>query len=269
MRPAVVAFRLLQPRLRTTYEHRPRAPTLASRRGPQSPSRSGSRGDSSLARDEADVPRATNPAVAPPTPLSPVKAWRLRSCLLHPPRRRLATPPTGGPGFVGRETERRTRAPWWGARRSPPQLLPCTHRHRLARRRVWRHPHVRNGTGRDPRSVAPPRRGAPSGGPGCIPPPAARPVREDHSTRPCRVGLPSRRPYGRGIAKRCVHRSRWGRRASALHALAGESERLCYQPQPPRPTERSGHGSSVGQTAMRFPSRGVESTAAPLTVSTV
>ena len=47
-------------------------------------------------------------------------------------------------------------------------------RHRLVQRGDWRLPRVRIGTDRDPRSAAPPRRGAPSRRPGCIPPPAAR-----------------------------------------------------------------------------------------------
>lgn len=96
------------------------------------------------------------------------------------------------------------------------------------------------------------------------------PVRVDRSTRPCEVGLPSRRPYGRDIAKRCRHRSRCGRRASAFHALAGESKRLCFRPEPPRPDERSDPGGSVGRTAEKVSLFvGAGSTAAPLTVSTV
>ena len=85
-----------------------------------------------------------------------------------------------------------------------------------------------------------------------------------------RVGLPSRRPYGRDIAKRRDHRSRWGRRASAVYALAGESEHLFYRSEPPRPDERSDPDGSVGRTSEKVSLVfGAGSTAAPLTVSTV
>lgn len=71
-------------------------------------------------------------------------------------------------------------------------------------------PRVRIGTDRDPRSAAPPRRGAPSRGPGCISPSASgQPTLGLLRARDDRTGLPSRRPYGRGIAKRSTHRSRW------------------------------------------------------------
>jgi hypothetical protein len=79
MRPAVVAYRLLQPLLLTTYEHdRERRPSH--RDGDRNPLRVLVHVVTrSLARNEADVPRATNPADPSATPLSPVKAWRLRS----------------------------------------------------------------------------------------------------------------------------------------------------------------------------------------------
>jgi len=85
-----------------------------------------------------------------------------------------------------------------------------------------------------------------------------------------RVGLPSRRPYGRDIAKRRDHRSRWGKRASALYALAGEHERLLGPTEPPRPDERSDSLGSVGRIKEEVSLFvGAGPTAAPLTVSTV
>jgi len=148
---------------------------------------------------------------------------------LHPPRRRLATRPTDGPGFVGRETERRTRAPWWGARRSPPQLLPCTRSSPVGP--AWgleTSPRPNRNRSR-PSLSGPPAKRSPVTKTRVHSTVSSPPVRVDCSTRPCWVGLPSRRPYGRDIAKRRDHRSRWGQRASAVYALAGENEHLFDQ----------------------------------------
>jgi hypothetical protein len=106
MGPAVVAYQLLQPVKTATYEHNLRALILAARRGPQPSSRFVPRGDSPLARDEADGPRATCSGEVTPDPLSPRKGLGVPDYEPHhPPRRRLATPSTDGPGSVGRKTE--------------------------------------------------------------------------------------------------------------------------------------------------------------------
>lgn len=80
MRPTVIAYRLLQPvkerRTSTTsgFDLRSvtRAATLFTFCG---------RGDSPLARDEADGPRTTCSGGATPSPLFPVRAWRTRYVL--------------------------------------------------------------------------------------------------------------------------------------------------------------------------------------------
>jgi hypothetical protein len=78
MRPAVVACRLLQPLLLATYEH-DRELRPSQHDGDRNPLRGWAHVVTrSFARNEADVPRATNPASPPAAPLSPVKAWRLR-----------------------------------------------------------------------------------------------------------------------------------------------------------------------------------------------
>jgi hypothetical protein len=77
MRPTVIAYRLLQPvkerRTSTTsgFDLRSvtRAATLFTFCG---------RGDSPLARDEADGPRTTCSGEITPSPLFPVRAWRTR-----------------------------------------------------------------------------------------------------------------------------------------------------------------------------------------------
>jgi len=74
----VVACRLLQPNYLTTYEH---TPELRPSHLDDDRNRLRvlfRRGDLPLARDKADVPRATQSAEAPSNPLSPVKAWRIR-----------------------------------------------------------------------------------------------------------------------------------------------------------------------------------------------
>jgi hypothetical protein len=106
MGPAVVAYQLLQPVKERRTSTTDRASVLAARRGPQPSSRFVPRGDSPLARDEADGPRATCSGEVTPSPLSPRKGLGAPDYELHhPPRRRLATPSTDGPGSVGRETE--------------------------------------------------------------------------------------------------------------------------------------------------------------------
>jgi len=77
MRPTVIAYRLLQPvkerrtstRTSSGLRSATRAATLFAFCG---------RGDSPLARDEADGPRTTCFGQATPSPLFPVKAWRTR-----------------------------------------------------------------------------------------------------------------------------------------------------------------------------------------------
>jgi hypothetical protein len=106
MGPAVVAYRLQQPVKERRTSTTDRAFVLAARRGPQPSSRFVPRGDSPLARDEADGPRATCSGEVTPDPLSPRKGLGVPDYEPHhPPRRRLATPSTDGPGSVGRKTE--------------------------------------------------------------------------------------------------------------------------------------------------------------------
>jgi len=181
MRPTVIAYRLLQPvkerRTSTTsgFDLRSvtRAATLFTFCG---------RGDSPLARDEADGPRTTCSGGTTPSPLFPVRAWRTRYELrYHPPRRRLATPATGGPGSVGRGTERRTRAPWM-LREFPSSaslVHPIVTGALSARPGEPSRPNA--ATDRDPRIAALPRRRTTDWGPGCFPLPTIRRVHIDRS----------------------------------------------------------------------------------------
>jgi hypothetical protein len=215
-----------------------RAFVLAARRGPQPSSRFVRRGDSPLARDEADGPRATCSGEVTPDSLSPRKGLGEpdMSPTIHLDdalRRRL---PVALAAWAGRPSE--GLAPLGGLREFPssaPPVHPFVIDAPSAGSGVS--PRPKAATDRDPRSAAPPRRRATSGGPGCFPPPTVRPVRIDHSMRPASDRSPLTPLLRKEHCEAPRHRSRWKRRASAFDALAGENERLCVQPGPPNPDE--------------------------------
>lgn len=210
MRPTVIAYRLLQPvkerRTSTTsgFDLRSvtRAATLFTFCG---------RGDSPLARDEADGPRTTCSGGATPSSLFPVRALRARYVLrtIHLDdalRRRL---PVALAAWAEGPSEGSARLRMMRECPSSATLVHPSSSVRSARGLEC--PHVR---------WLPP-----------IETPVTPPFREEErlfgdqgafhrqqsavctSIARCdreRIGLPSRRSDGRSIAKRLRHRSRWG-----------------------------------------------------------
>lgn len=141
MGPAVVAYQLLQPVKERRTSTTVRALILAARRGPQPSSRFVPRGDSPLARDEADGPRATCSGEVTPDSLSPRKGLGEpdMSPTIHLDdalRRRL---PMALAAWAGRPSEGFAPLGWL---REFPSSAPPVHpfRHRCVRHGGWRVP---------------------------------------------------------------------------------------------------------------------------------